>query len=97
MSQLVIYKFRLYVAGSSANSVQATANLQAFCREHLPDRHEIEIVDMLRESKRALAEGVLLTPTLVLLAPAPVTKIIGTLSQSAPLLRVCGLTDPPPR
>ena len=59
-----------------------SANLDALCRTHLPDRHEIEVVDVFREPKRALADGIFMTPTLVKLAPPPVRRIVGTLSQT---------------
>jgi len=86
-----MFKFRLYVAGGTQNSAQAVANLNAICRVHLPDRHDIEVVDVLREPKRALADGILMTPTLVRLAPTPVERIIGTLSQTQTVLRALGL------
>ena len=91
MSRRVMFKFRLYVAGGTQNSAQAVANLNAICRAHLPDRHDIEVVDVLREPKRALADGILMTPTLVRLAPTPVERIIGTLSQTQTVLRALGL------
>jgi circadian clock protein KaiB len=86
-----MFKFRLYIAADAVNSMQAIANLMRFCREHLQDRHEIEIVDVFREPRRALAEGVLMTPTLIKLAPAPVRRIVGTLSQESTLSQVFGL------
>ena len=89
-----MYKFRLYVAGGTRNSVQAMANLNALCRAHLPDRHGIEIVDVFRDPKRALADGILMTPTLVKLAPSPARKIIGTLSQTQTVLSALGLEIP---
>ena len=85
------FKFRLYVTGDAPNSTQAVANLTALCRAHLPDRHEIEVVDVFREPKRALADGIFMTPTLVKLAPPPVRKIVGTLSHMQPLLQALGL------
>ena len=91
MSRRVRFKFRLFVAGGTQNSAQAAANLNAICRAHLPDRHDIEVVDVLREPKRALADGILMTPTLVRLAPSPVETIIGTLSQTQTVLRALGL------
>ena len=91
MSRRVMFKFRLFVAGGTQNSAQAVANLNAICRAHLPDRHDIEVVDVLREPKRALADGILMTPTLVRLAPSPVERIIGTLSQTQTVLRALGL------
>jgi len=93
MSRRAKFKFRLYVAGDALNSVQAQANLAEFCRTHLPDRHEIEIVDVFREPQRALTDGIFMTPTLVKLAPSPARTIIGTLSQTQTVLQALGL-DP---
>jgi circadian clock protein KaiB len=86
-----MFKFQLYVAGDALNSVQAVANLTALCRAHLPDRHEIEVVDVFRDPTRALADGILMTPTLVKLAPSPTRRIVGTLSQTQPVLQALGL------
>ena len=91
MSSRACIKFRLYVAGDAQNSAQAIANLVALCHENIPDRHEIEIVDVLREPRRALTDGIFMTPMLVKLAPGPVRRIIGTLSQTQSVLDTCGL------
>ena len=93
MSARPFFKFRLYVAGDAENSVQAIANLHSICRTYAPDRHEIEIVDVLREPKRALADGIFMTPTLIKLAPGPVRRIVGTLSQTQPVLDACGMRE----
>ena len=91
MSRRALFKFRLYVAGDALNSAQALANLTALCREHLPDRHEIEVVNVFREPQRALADGIFMTPMLVKLAPAPTRRIVGTLSQTQTVLQALGL------
>ena len=91
MSRRVTFRFRLYIAGDGLNSAQAVANLAALCRAHLPQRHEIEIVDVFREPKRALADRIFLTPTLVKLAPFPTRAIVGTLSQTQAVLQALGL------
>ena len=85
------FSFCLYVAGQSPNSLQAIANLTELCETHLPDRHEIEIVDVLLDPKRALAEAVYLTPTLVTHSPYPGHRIVGTLSNTEPILQILGL------
>jgi circadian clock protein KaiB len=91
MTRRTLYKFRLYVADNALNSVQARANLAALCNKYLPDCHEIEVVDVYREPKRALADRIFLTPTVVKLAPSPVCSVVGSLSQTLPLLRAFGL------
>lgn len=91
MNQHGKLKFRLYVAGDTHNSMQAVANLKTICRIHLPGRHEIEIVDVFQDPRRALAEGIFMTPTLVKLSPIPVKTIVGALSQTETVLRALDL------
>ncbi len=85
------YVFRLYLAGSAPNSTRALANLYAICRRHFPNSHRIEVIDVLTEPLRALAESILVTPTLVKLSPAPEVQIIGNLSHEEEVLRALGL------
>lgn len=91
MSRQTLYKFRLYVAADTQNSIQATANLNALCRVHLSGRHVIELVDVFREPQRALAEGIRMTPTLLKLAPSPTRRIVGTLADTQRVLETLGL------
>jgi circadian clock protein KaiB len=91
MSARTQFKFRLYVAGDALNSAQAVANLDSLCREYLPERHDIEVIDVFVEPKRALADGIFMTPTLVKLGPSPPRRIVGTLSQTLPVLQALGL------
>ena len=94
MKRPVIFKFRLYVADKSLNANEAVANLSTFCRLHLPDWHEIEIVDVFKDPQRALAEGIFMTPALVKFEPSPIQKIIGTLSQTDIVLQTLCLESP---
>lgn len=92
MTQNEKFRFRLFVAGNAQNSAQAVANLGGLCREYLAGRHEIEVVDVFNEPKRALAEGIFMTPTLLKLAPYPAPRrIVGTLSQKLLLMQALGL------
>ena len=91
MNRRAIVKFRLYVANHAGNSAKAIANLAALCREYLPNRHEIEIVDVYEDPKRAMADGVFMTPTLIRVSPLPVRRIVGTLGQTQLVLDVLGL------
>lgn len=87
----VVFKFRLYIAGDAQNSAQARANLTALCLKHLPGRYGIEIVDVFQEPKRAMIDGILMTPTLVKLWPSPTKTIVGNLSQTDTTLQALGL------
>ena len=85
------YRFRLYVAGQGPNSRLAIANLTALCDAYLPGRHQVEIVDVFEHPDRALEDGVLLTPQLVILSASPVQMIIGNLSHTEVLLQALQL------
>jgi circadian clock protein KaiB len=87
----VIIKFRLYIAGETQNSMHAISNLSSLCRTYFADRHEIELVDVFREPKRALEDRILMTPTLVKLEPRPPNRIVGTLSQMPLVMQLLGM------
>jgi circadian clock protein KaiB len=93
MNRPVIYRFRLYVSGSNENSAAALVNLNTICARCLPDRHEIEVVDVIRNPHRALTDGIQMTPTLVKLGPPPLRKIVGTLSQIKRVMLALDVTD----
>lgn len=82
---------RLYVAGGAPNSVQAIANLEAICAEYLTGGHRLEIVDVLDDPRRAMAEGVLVTPSLTKLSPQPTAQVVGNLSDRQRVLLALGL------
>jgi circadian clock protein KaiB len=85
------YVFRLHLAGGAPNSVRALANLYAIRHKHFPESHRIEVVDVLKEPLRALADAILVTPTVVKAAPALEQQIIGNLSEDDEVLRALGL------
>jgi len=91
MHQGPTFKFRLYVADDTQNSAQALVNLKAICRAHLAARHEIEVVSVFHDPQRALAEDIRMTPTLLILAPAPSRRIVGNLSQTQRVLEMLDL------
>lgn len=89
-------QLRLYVASEGPNSQQAIANLTALCERYLPDQHIIEVVDLAENPARALADGILLTPTLVILSTKPIRTIVGNLACPDPILRALGVTAQTP-
>jgi circadian clock protein KaiB len=85
-------KLRLYVTGSAPNSIAALANMKAV-RAALDQDHELEIVDVLERPERALADDVLVTPTLMKLAPRPSCRIVGNLSNIHQVLSSLGIVQ----
>lgn len=81
----------LYVAGNAPNSQLAVSNLAAICDEFLPGRYQLEIVDVLATPLRALADGILVTPSLALTATSPAVRIIGNLSDRDSVLHALGI------
>lgn len=76
------WELRLYVAGQSAKSVTAYANLKKLCEEHLPGKYSIEIIDLLETPQLAKGDQIVAIPTLVRKLPEPIRKIIGDLSNT---------------
>jgi circadian clock protein KaiB len=85
-----LLRLRLYVAGNAPNSLSAVANATSICEEYFALRHELEIVDLLAHPQRALADGILVTPTLLKLSPPPVQRVIGNLSDTKQVLLTLG-------
>lgn len=77
---------RLYVSGNAPNSVRAITNARAICAEHFLAHHDLEIIDMLEDPDRTLADGIIVSPTLLKLLPLPVARVIGDLSDKPSVL-----------
>ena len=95
MDKRVLFKFRLYTADNTLNSTEALANLTALCNAYLPERHEIEVVDVLVNPQRALVDQIRMTPTLLKVSPSPAQRITGTLSETSEVLAALGLEPSP--
>jgi len=86
------YCFRLFIAGNEPNSLLAEQNLRALCVAYLPDRHHIEIIDVLQDFEAALQAMIMVAPAVVMMAPRPVT-LFGALTDTAKILAALGLND----
>jgi circadian clock protein KaiB len=82
------------VAGTAPNSALARANLEALLARYGIAGCELEIIDCITEPRRALTDGVLVTPTLVKASPGPVQMIVGTLSDTRRVVAALGLAAP---
>ena len=89
------YFLRLFIAGTTPRSRRAIENLRRICDIYLVDDFELEVVDIYQQPHLAEEFQVVAAPTLVKIAPAPLRRIIGDLSNEARVLRGLDLTDMP--
>jgi len=80
------FVLRLYIAGQTPKCVRAFTNLKQICEQHLANRYQIEIIDLLQNPQLARGDQILAVPTLVRQLPEPVKKIIGDLSNTERVL-----------
>jgi circadian clock protein KaiB len=80
------WELRLYVAGQTAKSLLAFANLKRICEKHLGGSYQIEVVDLMKNPELAQGDQIFALPTLVRKLPEPVRKIIGDLSNNKRVL-----------
>lgn len=71
------FDLRLYVAGQTAQSLAALANLKRICETHLAGQYSIEDIDLTKNPAPAASDQILAVPTLVRRLPEPIRKIIG--------------------
>jgi circadian clock protein KaiB len=84
---------RLYVVGEAPNSAAAIRNLAILFPggEASGQPVEIEIVDLLKDPLRGLTDDVVLSPTLVRIAPLPIRRVVGNLSDHGAVLLALGV------
>jgi len=80
---------RLYIARSTPNSVRAQQNLAAVLEILCGDAGgpEVEMIDVFGQAKRALVDGVVVTPTLIAVAAAQRVVLMGDLADRDHLQR----------
>ena len=80
------YNLRLYIAGQTAKSAAAIANLKRLCDIHLVGCHTVEVIDLSKDPGRAMADQIVALPTLVRYLPPPIKRIIGSLADTEKVL-----------
>jgi circadian clock protein KaiB len=85
------YSLRLYVTGASPGSSQAISRIKAFCEKFLKNRYSLEVVDVYQQPALADEERIVATPTLVRMAPLPLRRIVGNVSDPGRLHSSLGL------
>jgi hypothetical protein len=80
-------QLRLYVARSTPNSIRAEANLAAMLQslDNQPSQESLEIIDVFLQPRRAITDGIIVTPTLIGLNKTKRFVLMGDLADRAQL------------
>jgi circadian clock protein KaiB len=85
------YVLRLFITGTSPNSVRAIKNVREICEEHLKGRYSLEIIDVYQQRDLAKQEQIVALPLLIKKSPGPERRLIGDMSETSKVLRGLGL------
>ncbi len=85
-------KLILFVLGGTYASEEAITNLTTVAEHYLSGRYTLEIVDVRNEPFRAIREGALIVPTLIVNTRKGNRKVVGDLSDSGAILKALGLS-----
>ena len=78
---------RLYIAGATPNSLRAQQRLReaTSAMQEAAGRLDIEVIDVFKGPKRAITDGILVTPTLVAQYSGKRVMMVGDLRDAAAL------------
>lgn len=86
-----VYVLRLYVAGTSPNSVRAITNLKDICEHYLKANYDLEIVDIYQQVEKASEDQLIALPLLIKKSPGMVRRLIGDMSDEKKVLKGLGI------
>jgi circadian clock protein KaiB len=90
-----VRRFRVFVAGSSWRSQRVVEALHGLCEAHGVSDFTVEIVDVLQDPSSAEHDRVLALPMVMRVAPEPVVRVVGDLSDGRVAADVLGLASEP--
>ena len=88
------YVLRLFVAGMTARSTRAVANIRAICEEHFAGAYQLEVINLYEQPVLAVDEQIIAAPTCVKEFPLPARRVIGDMSNSVRVLEGLDLLEP---
>jgi circadian clock protein KaiB len=82
----VRFVLKLYVAGQSPKSLSAIANIKKICEENMLGSYELEVIDLYQQPQLALGDQIIALPTLIIILPMPLRRVIGDMSNTERVL-----------
>jgi circadian clock protein KaiB len=85
------YVLQLFVAGTTARSLEAVERIKRLCERHLTGHYDLQVVDIYQHPEHAEGENILAAPTLVKRRPAPPRRVVGSMADERRVLGVIGV------
>jgi circadian clock protein KaiB len=80
------YVLRLFVTGTTPQSLRAIVNIKKICEEHLQGRYQLDVIDLYQQPQLAQGEQIIAAPTLIKKLPLPLRRVIGDMSKTERVL-----------
>ena len=80
------YILRLYIAGSSPQSMRAIENIKKICEDYLLGKYELQVIDLFQQPQLAQGEQIIAAPTLIKKLPLPLRRMICDMSNAERIL-----------
>lgn len=77
---------KLYITGTTPNSLKAIRNIKEICEKHLKGRYSLEVIDIYQQPHLLKGEQIIAAPTLIKKLPLPLRKLIGDMSDTEKVL-----------
>ncbi len=92
IEDMIMYELKLYVVGRTPKSIDIIEELVQLLEDALDSHYHLDVIDIIESPGLAEEARILATPALEKVAPGPVRKIVGDLSDKERVLLTLGLT-----
>lgn len=82
---------QLFASGMSIKSMEAIANIQHLCNQHLDGAFELEVIDIYKNPHAAEQNNIVFSPSLVRQSPGPKKVVVGTFADTNEIIKALGI------
>lgn len=82
------YVLRLFIASNNARAEQTLSNIHQLLEEGLTSPYTLKVIDIAKNPEQAVANQIVITPTLIRVSPKPVRRIVGQLNDISRVLNI---------
>lgn len=88
-----VYVLKLYISGASVNSILAVNNIKRICDKYLPNKYDLQVIDIHQEPGMAIRDQITALPLLLKSSPLPFKRLIGNMSDTQKVLKGLELNE----